>query len=197
MEPTRVGACSRAAHSSPLCSQPEQSRRRVEIVGSAWYRAIHGCGDRVPRNDGAELPHRPGRPRRNRCRASERDANLVGESARTVSLGGFRDRGARSRRRRSRVGGKRLALIADCDLLQITDAVERLAALLLGRGLVPDTVPNDALHIAVSTVGGAEYLLTWNLRHLAGAPARRRIEQELRRLGYEPPTICTPEELMP
>lgn len=92
---------------------------------------------------------------------------------------------------------KRLALIADCDLLQITDAVEELAAILLARGLVPASVPNDALHIAVATVGAAEYLLTWNLRHLAGAVTRRRIEQELRKLGHEPPTICTPEELMP
>lgn len=96
-----------------------------------------------------------------------------------------------------KLAAKRLALIADCDLLQITGAVERLASLLIDRGLVPATVPNDALHIAVATVGGAEYLLTWNLRHLAGAKARRRIEQELRRLGHEPPTICTPEELMP
>lgn len=82
-------------------------------------------------------------------------------------------------------------------VLQITDAVERLAALLLARGLVPDTVPNDALHIAVATVGGAEYMLTWNLRHLTKEPTRHRIEQVLRRLGHEPPTICTPEELMP
>lgn len=95
------------------------------------------------------------------------------------------------------MAAKRLALIADCDLLQITDDVEVLAALLLARGLVPATVPNDALHISVATVGGAEYLLTWNLRHLAGAIARRRIERELRRQGYEPPTICMPEELMP
>ena len=95
------------------------------------------------------------------------------------------------------MAAKRLALIADCDLLQITDDVEVLAALLLTRGLIPATVPNDALHIAVATVGGVEYLLTWNLRHLAGAIARRRIEHELRRLGHEPPTICTPEELMP
>ena len=94
------------------------------------------------------------------------------------------------------MAAKRLALIADCDLLQITDAVDALAALLLARGLVSATVPNDALHLAVATVGGAEYLLTWNLRHLAGAIARRRIEHELRRLGHEPPTICTPEELM-
>lgn len=58
------------------------------------------------------------------------------------------------------MAAKRLALIAACDLLQITDAVEALAALLLARGFVPVTVPNDALHIAVATVGGAEYLLT-------------------------------------
>lgn len=95
------------------------------------------------------------------------------------------------------MAAKRLALIADCDLLQITDAVEALAALLLARGLVPATVPNDALHLAIATLGGAEYLLTWNLRHFAGASARRRIEQELRRLGHEPPTICTLEELIP
>lgn len=56
------------------------------------------------------------------------------------------------------MAARRLALIADCDLLQITDAVEALAALLLARGLVPATVPNDALHLAVATVGGAEYL---------------------------------------
>ena len=77
-----------------------------------------------------------------------------------------------------------------------TTVLSYLAALLRARGLVPATVPNDALHIAVATVGGAEFLLTWNLRHLAGAIARRRIERELRRLGHEPPTICTPEELM-
>lgn len=53
-----------------------------------------------------------------------------------------------------------------------------LATLLLARGLVPVTVPNDALHTAVATVGGVEYLLTWHLRHLAGAIARRRIEHE-------------------
>jgi hypothetical protein len=95
------------------------------------------------------------------------------------------------------MAAKRLALVADCELLQITEAVDALAAALLARGLVPTTVPNDALHIAVATIGRAEYLLTWNLRHLAGAVARRRIEHELRRLGHEPPTICTPEELMP
>ena len=93
------------------------------------------------------------------------------------------------------VAAKRLALADGIELLEISTGVETLADSLLARGLVPRTVPDDALHIAVATVGAADYLLTWNLRHLAGAFARRQIERELRRLGYEPPTICTPEEL--
>jgi predicted nucleic acid-binding protein len=93
------------------------------------------------------------------------------------------------------MAAKRLALAADMSLIAITPAVESLAASLLARDFVPRTVPDDALHIAVATLGEADYLLTWNLRHLAGAVSRRRIEQELRRLGYQPPTICTPEEL--
>jgi hypothetical protein len=60
---------------------------------------------------------------------------------------------------------------------------------------VPPAVADDALHLAVATISRVDYLLTWNLRHLAGAVARRRIERELRALGHEPPTICTPEEL--
>ena len=40
------------------------------------------------------------------------------------------------------------------------------------------------------------YLLTWNLRHIASAAARSRIERAGRKAGYEPPVICTPNELM-
>ena len=93
------------------------------------------------------------------------------------------------------MAAKRLALAGPIALLAISPPVEALAESLLARGLVPRSVTDDALHIAVATVGHAAYLLTWNLRHLAGALARRRIEDELRQLGYDPPTICTPEEL--
>ena len=40
-----------------------------------------------------------------------------------------------------------------------------------------------------------EYLLTWNCTHIANAVLRPRIEAVCR-LGYEPPIICTPQELM-
>ena len=90
---------------------------------------------------------------------------------------------------------QRLALLEGLPLLEITEAVLALAEGLVEAGIVPAKVFNDALHLATATVGRADYLLTWNLAHLAGAQPRRRIERELRRRGFEPPTLCTPEEL--
>ena len=40
-----------------------------------------------------------------------------------------------------------------------------------------------------------EFLAIWNLRHIANATARRRIETVCRDSGIEPPVLCTPEEL--
>jgi hypothetical protein len=39
-------------------------------------------------------------------------------------------------------------------------------------------------------------LVTWNYRHLANATMRDQIADACRAAGYEPPIICTPEELM-
>jgi len=53
----------------------------------------------------------------------------------------------------------------------------------------------DALHIAVAAVHGVDFLLTWNCKHIANATMRSAIERARREAGYEPPVICTPEEL--
>lgn len=54
----------------------------------------------------------------------------------------------------------------------------------------------DAAHIAVAAANGADYLVTWNFRHIANATIRSQIEKACRQAGYEPPVICTPSELM-
>ncbi len=36
----------------------------------------------------------------------------------------------------------------------------------------------------------------WNCTHIANATLRSRIEKICRDAGYEPPVICTPEELL-
>jgi hypothetical protein len=40
------------------------------------------------------------------------------------------------------------------------------------------------------------YLLTWNCTRIANATLRPAIELVCRDGGYEPPVICTPEELL-
>ena len=71
-----------------------------------------------------------------------------------------------------------------------------LPAKLVAAGAVPRKTAEDALHIAVAAVHGVEYLSTWNCAHIANATMRQAIESACREAGYEPPVICTPEELM-
>jgi len=41
-----------------------------------------------------------------------------------------------------------------------------------------------------------DYLLTWNMTHIANAAIRDQIEEICRSSGHEPPIMCTPEELI-
>ena len=91
---------------------------------------------------------------------------------------------------------RRAAFLAPIPMLAITDAAGQLAASLVDSKAVPRKAAEDALHIAVATVHGVDYLLTWNCRHIANAAMRQAIDRACRLAGYEPPVICTPEELM-
>ena len=90
----------------------------------------------------------------------------------------------------------RLQALEAVTLLDATVAAEALAGTLLDLGAVPRRAADDAAHIAIAVTNGANYLVTWNFRHIANAVMRTRIELVCRRAGYEPPVICTPNELM-
>jgi len=94
------------------------------------------------------------------------------------------------------VAAERLEVVKDLDLLESSDEVDDLADALISEKAVPASEPRDAFHIAIAAVNGLEYLLTWNCRHIANATLRGRIEKVCRDAGYEPPIICTPEELV-
>lgn len=90
---------------------------------------------------------------------------------------------------------ERITLAKDLPLLAVTEEAERLAPLLRrAAGLAPNA-ETDALHMAVAAVHGMDYLLSWNCKHIANATIRRAIEKQCRLSGYEPPVICTPQEL--
>lgn len=81
-------------------------------------------------------------------------------------------------------------------LLDATPDAEALAHALVEASAVPRHAADDAAHIAIAVTNGVEFLVTWNFRHIANAAMRARIEQVCRQTGYEPPVICTPNELM-
>ena len=89
---------------------------------------------------------------------------------------------------------KRLAILSGLPLLDVTESAEQLADLLIKRHALPQQAAVDALHIAVATAHGMDYLLTWNCKHIANLALRAAIEKTCRAAGYEPPAIGTPEE---
>lgn len=91
---------------------------------------------------------------------------------------------------------ERLGALADIPLLELTEEALTLAQRLIDTQALPHKAVEDALHIAAATVNGVDYLLTWNFKHIANATMRGRVEQVCREEGYEPPIICSPQELM-
>ena len=80
--------------------------------------------------------------------------------------------------------------------LDTTGDAAALTRRLLELRAFPREAAADAAHVGVAATNRVDYLLTWNLRHIANAAVRSRIERACRRAGYEPPVICTPNELM-
>lgn len=64
---------------------------------------------------------------------------------------------------------KRLSIIEEFDLLDITDDVTSLAEAIITSGIIPQKSPIDAAHIAVTSVHGMDFLKTWNCTHIANA----------------------------
>lgn len=96
----------------------------------------------------------------------------------------------------SQAAARRLEALAGIPILAITDAVSVLSKALLRQRALPAAALDDSLHIAISAVHGADYLLTWNCRHLDNAETKPIIRSVCVVNGHACPEICTPQELM-
>jgi hypothetical protein len=91
---------------------------------------------------------------------------------------------------------ERLEYLESIPLLETPDDTNALAESLVAGVPLPEKAAIDALHISVAAVNGIEYLLTSNCKHIANPSLRPQIDRVCRALGYEPPVICTPQELL-
>jgi hypothetical protein len=91
---------------------------------------------------------------------------------------------------------KRLSVLADIPVLEISPDAQTLAKGLIVDNAIPSNHEEDALHIATASTSGMDVLLTWNFSHINNAFTKAKIIKSVEHHGYEPPIICSPEELL-
>ena len=90
---------------------------------------------------------------------------------------------------------RRRRVASSLPVLGVSDRHADLADAPVRGGVLPHATLVDAFHIALAAGHGMDYLLTWNCKHIANATTSSTIEMICRSEGFEPPIICTPEEL--
>jgi hypothetical protein len=96
----------------------------------------------------------------------------------------------------AKIASQRLEILSNLSLLNLNQSVLNLAEQFLGRSNLPAKADVDAVHIAVATVHGMDYLLTWNCKHIANAQIQGKLAEISIDFGYELPILCTPYELL-
>ncbi len=87
-----------------------------------------------------------------------------------------------------------LALVKGVPVLRITDKVIGFAEILVRKKVMPGPVAGDALHVAVAAVHEIEYILSWNVRHLANPRKLDHLRSVCLCSGLLVPTIVTPDQ---
>jgi hypothetical protein len=103
---------------------------------------------------------------------------------------------AEARRGDATAAERRIGALGGIPILTSGPRAGVLVRSLLQSGALPSHARVDAAHVAIAAINGVDFLVTWNLRHLANAAVRGKIDEACRRVGLVPPIICTPEELM-
>ena len=88
-----------------------------------------------------------------------------------------------------------IELAASLEMIEITDEVLSIAELYVRHRLMPEPASGDALHLAIASSSEVDFLLTWNIRHLANPNKMEHLGVINRRLGLLTPQIVTPESL--
>ncbi len=88
-----------------------------------------------------------------------------------------------------------LAWVSDAKIVELTEEVFGFASILVRERLMPSPVAGDAIHVAAATVHLMDYLLSWNVRHLANPNKLTHLQAICLRHGLTAPRIVTPDLL--
>jgi hypothetical protein len=88
-----------------------------------------------------------------------------------------------------------LQLVEPLQRVLIDDEVIAVASRYIHEHLVPAGLVGDAAHLAAACVHEVDFLLTWNIRHLANPNKLDHLTVINRRMGLLTPRIVTPDML--
>lgn len=86
-------------------------------------------------------------------------------------------------------------LLESVPRLRVDEEVIAVAERYVRERLVPAGLGGDALHLATASVRETDFMLTWNIRHLANPNKLDHLTVINRRLGLLQPRIVTPDML--
>jgi len=91
-----------------------------------------------------------------------------------------------------------LKLIADCNvtILSGDEEIERLAGLYIMADAIPETFPDDALHIASTTFHSLDFIVSLNFQHIVKDKAIQITAQVNKAEGYKNVGIHEPAEVI-
>ena len=89
-----------------------------------------------------------------------------------------------------------LGMALTVPLIASGDEVIEIVRAYVKHKLMPADPAGDALHLALASFHGCDYLVTWNCRHLANANKFGHIRRVNAMLGLKTPDLVTPPELL-
>ncbi|HWL93322.1 MAG TPA: PIN domain-containing protein [Phycisphaerae bacterium] len=88
-----------------------------------------------------------------------------------------------------------LKLIEGVPLLNIDEEVRGVAQILVNDRVMPGPLSGDAIHVATAAMHHIEYIISWNVRHLANPNKMAHLRVVCRRIALIAPQILTPDLL--
>lgn len=88
-----------------------------------------------------------------------------------------------------------LGLVSAVPVLPIDSETLGFAGMLVREKVMPQPMGGDAFHVAAACVNALDFMLSWNVKHLANQNKLRHLEVVCRRAGLFAPRIVTPDLL--
>jgi len=80
-------------------------------------------------------------------------------------------------------------------VLELTPEAIELADAYLNHNILTQNFRNDARHIAIATIAGADLLVSWNFKHIVHFEKIQRFNAVNIEMGYKPILIYSPREV--